>query len=49
MDSKNLPIYVPGQRDLDSKALGLDAIHSNGHTEYDMHNMYGFYITRATS
>ena len=49
MDSKNLPIYVPGQRDLDSKAVGMDARHANDFTEYDMHNMYGFQITRATS
>lgn len=42
MDPKNNPIYVPGQRDLDEKSLGLASTHSNGYSEYDMHNMYAF-------
>ena len=37
---KNKIPYIPGGRDLDTNAIGLDAVYSNGYTEYDMHNLY---------
>lgn len=41
VDSKrNKPYYVPGWRDLEDKALGVDGMHANGFQEYDMHSMF---------
>jgi len=45
---RNKPFYVPGWRDLEDKALGLDGRHGNGWTEYDLHNLFALSQTRAT-
>ena len=38
---RNKPFYVPGWRDLEDKALGVDGYHSQiERHEYDVHNMY---------
>jgi alpha-glucosidase (family GH31 glycosyl hydrolase) len=37
---RNKPYYVPGWRDLEDKALGVDGLHSNGWHEYDLHSTY---------
>lgn len=41
--------YVPGQRDLETKALGLDGRHANNRTEYDVHNLFSLTQVKATS
>ena len=45
---KNRVPYVPGQRDLEDKSLGLDATHQNGRKQYDMHSLYAFQEIQAT-
>jgi maltase-glucoamylase len=41
--------YTPGSRDLNIKSISIDALHSDGHTEYEVHSLYGFYMCKATS
>jgi hypothetical protein len=36
----NLP-YIPTGGNLENKAMPLDALHNDGHTELDMHSLYG--------
>jgi len=52
---KNLP-YIPGHRNLQQKALPLDAHHysqnpgdSENYVEYNLHSMFGHYEMRATN
>lgn len=45
---RNKPFYVPGWRDLEDKALGVDGVHGNGWTEYDLHNLFALSQSRAT-
>lgn len=38
---RNKPFYVPGWRDLEDKALGVDGWHDSiQRYEYDVHNLY---------
>jgi alpha-glucosidase (family GH31 glycosyl hydrolase) len=37
---RDKPYYVPGWRDLEDKALGVDGVHDNGYHEYDLHNLF---------
>lgn len=51
---RNKPYYVPGWRDLEDKALGVDGLHPkvwNGQDlhEYDVHNMYSLMQVKSTS
>lgn len=46
---RNKPPYVPGFRDLEDSSLGVDGRHSNGYTEYDLHNMFSLKQVEATS
>jgi alpha-glucosidase (family GH31 glycosyl hydrolase) len=45
---KNKLPYIPSGRDLETKSISLDAIHSNGYTELDTHSLYGTSMVRAT-
>lgn len=44
----NLP-YVPSGRDLEHKAISLDATHYGGVTELDAHSTFGYMEVKATS
>jgi alpha-glucosidase len=46
---RNKPFYVPGWRDLEDKALGVDGLHANGWHEYDTHNLFALTQTKATA
>jgi alpha-glucosidase (family GH31 glycosyl hydrolase) len=46
---RNKPYYVPGWRDLEDKALGVDGLHANGYHEYDLHNLFALKQVQATS
>lgn len=46
---KSSIFYVPGGRDIESNVIALDAVHSDGTTEFDMHNMYSYYQAKATN
>lgn len=46
---RNKPYYVPGWRDLEDKALGVDGLHYNGLHEYDVHNLFALTQVKATS
>ena len=45
---RNKPFWVPGSRDLEDKALGLDGRHGNGWTEYDLRNLFALTQSKAT-
>lgn len=50
---RNKPYYVPGQRDLETKALGVDGRHDNSTrehriSEYDAHNTFPLMQAKAT-
>ena len=45
---RDKPYYVPGWRDLEDKALGVDGVHPGAFDgkdlhEYDVHNMYSLF------
>lgn len=40
--------YIPGGRDLNVQSIDVDATHSNGFTELDMHSLFGTMEVRAT-
>jgi len=44
----NIP-YMPGETNLNTKTIDLRASHYNGYTEYDIHSLYGFRMSVATS
>ena len=47
---RNKPFYVPGWRDLEDKALGVDGWHSSiKRREYDTHNLFPLMQTKATA
>jgi alpha-glucosidase (family GH31 glycosyl hydrolase) len=46
---KNMAYYVPGWRDLEDKALGVDGLHYGGLHEYDVHNLFALTQVKATS
>jgi alpha-glucosidase (family GH31 glycosyl hydrolase) len=46
---RNKPYYVPGWRDLEDKALGVDGLHHGGWHEYDVHNLFALTQVKATS
>lgn len=46
--SKYELLYVPSGRDLEVKGMDLDAYHSNGFTELDMHSLFGTMEVKAT-
>lgn len=29
--------------DLEKNSIGMDAVHSNGQKEFDLHSLYGYY------
>jgi len=41
--------YIPTGRNLEDGAIALDAVHSDGSTELDVHSLYGTQQTEATS
>jgi len=41
--------YTPGARDLNYKAISVDAIHDDGTLEFEAHSLYGFYMGKASS
>lgn len=41
--------YTPGARDLNTKSISIDALHHNHVTEFEVHSLYGFYMSIATS
>lgn len=41
-------VYNPGGKQLDEKAVCLNALHYDGTTEYDVHNFNGYFETIAT-
>lgn len=41
--------YVPGGRDIETMAITFDAVHANGKSEMDMHNMFSYFQTKAAS
>lgn len=45
---KNSLTYYPTGRDLETKAISLDAIHSNGFTQLDTHSLFGTMEVKAT-
>ena len=45
---QNSLFYVPGSRDLSIKTVSVDAVHVNGVTEFEMHSLYGFYMSIAS-
>ena len=46
---RNKPFYVPGWRDLEDQALGVDGLHFDGVREYDVHNLYPLMQSKATA
>lgn len=46
--SKQQLRYTPTGRDLEIKGIGLDAYHSNGFQELDMHSLFGTMEVKAT-
>mmetsp|Transcript_5855 Transcript_5855/g.9424 ORF Transcript_5855/g.9424 Transcript_5855/m.9424 type:complete len:281 (+) Transcript_5855:4208-5050(+) len=40
--------YVPSGRDLETKAMPLDAVHSTGDQEIDIHSLFGLQETKVT-
>lgn len=44
----NLP-YTPGGEDLNSRTIDLSSTHYNNISEYDVHNMYGFLMAKASA
>jgi len=47
---RNKPFYVPGWRDLEDKALGVDGWHDSiQRREYDVHNLFPIMQTKATA
>lgn len=47
---RNKPFYVPGWRDLEDKALGVDGWHDSiSRREYDVHNLFPLMQTKATA
>lgn len=47
---RNKPFYVPGWRDLEDKALGVDGWHDSiNRREYDVHNLFPLMQTKATA
>ena len=41
--------YIPSGRNLEEGAIALDAVHSDGSTELDVHSLYGTQQTEATA
>ena len=41
--------YTPGARNLNTKSVSIDAVHSDGTKEFEAHSLYGFYMSMATS
>ena len=47
---RNKPFYVPGWRDLEDKALGVDGYHSSiDRHEYDVHSLFSLMQSKATA
>lgn len=46
---QNKLFYIPGSRDLNAKSISIDAKHVDDRTEFDVHSLYGFYMSKATS
>lgn len=47
---RNKPFYVPGWRDLEDKAIGVDGWHDSiKRREYDVHNLFPLMQTKATA
>lgn len=47
---RNKPFYVPGWRDLEDKAIGVDGWHDSiNRREYDVHNLFPLMQTKATA
>lgn len=40
---RNMAFYVPGQRDLEEAAIGVDGRHYNGLKEFDAHNTFSLF------
>jgi alpha-glucosidase (family GH31 glycosyl hydrolase) len=47
--NKDTMPFIPGGKDLNNKAMDLASKHYGGKIEYDVHNTYGFYESKATS
>jgi len=41
-------IYSPTDRSLNTRAMSVDVLHSNGFHEFDAHNLFGTLETKAT-
>lgn len=41
--------YTPGGEDLNTKTIDLASMHYNNISEYDVHNMYGFLMAKASA
>lgn len=47
-NSSTMP-FIPGGKDLNNKTMDLASKHYGGKIEYDVHNTYGFYESKATA
>jgi alpha-glucosidase (family GH31 glycosyl hydrolase) len=48
-DIDDMFVYYIGHKKLNDIIVSLDAIHHDGVSEYNLHNLYGFHIRRAAN
>jgi len=49
VDQEDMLLYYPGHQQLRKMTISLDAKHANKETEFNMHNLYGFNMIKATN